>query len=103
MKQEIILEVNRFHANMLMNLDGDGNDDETSQQKNSSKNLKSHSSGNASYDQVCTALHATVCTAMVRLGVLELDNNLEWGCKSEKKCACPKIPIVTILISLIEI
>ncbi|CAH1713984.1 uncharacterized protein LOC114119594 isoform X1 [Aphis gossypii] len=51
MKQEIILEVNKFNANVLTYLDGDGAYDESGQQKNSSKNSKSHTSVNASYDQ----------------------------------------------------
>ncbi|KAL4149185.1 hypothetical protein QTP88_003185 [Uroleucon formosanum] len=51
MKQEIILEVNKFNSNMLTYLDGDGTYDETGQQKHSLRNSKSHTSANASYDQ----------------------------------------------------
>lgn len=56
-KDEIILEVNRFNANMVMNHDedGDGSCEETSQRKNSSKNSKSESSISlcTSNEQVC--------------------------------------------------
>lgn len=53
-KDDIILEVNRFNANMLMNLDedGDGSYEENSRQKNSLKNSKSQSSLSTSNDQV---------------------------------------------------
>ncbi|XP_026810672.1 uncharacterized protein LOC113552153 [Rhopalosiphum maidis] len=54
MKQEVILEVNKFNANVLTYLDGDGAYDESGQQKNSSKNSKSHTSVNTSYDQTLT-------------------------------------------------
>lgn len=60
MKQEVILEVNKFNANVLTYLDGDGAYDESGQQKNSSTNSKSHTSVNTSYDQVRNALHATM-------------------------------------------
>lgn len=55
MKDEIIFKVNRFNANMLMNLevDGDANYEETDQQKKpSSKNSQSHSSISTSNEQV---------------------------------------------------
>jgi len=54
-KDEIILEVNRFNANMLMNLevDGDGSCEETGQQKTSSSiNSTSHLSISTSNEQV---------------------------------------------------
>lgn len=54
MKQEIILEVNKFNTNVLTYLDGDGAYDESGQQKNSSKNSKSQTSVNTSYDQTLT-------------------------------------------------
>lgn len=62
MKQEIILEVNKFNSNMLTYLDGDGTYDETGQQKHSLRNSKSHTSANASYDQVrkCNSVHAKI-------------------------------------------
>lgn len=55
MKDEIVFKVNRFNANMLMNLevDGDANYEETDQQKkSSSKNSQSHSSISTSNEQV---------------------------------------------------
>lgn len=54
MKNEIILEVNRFNTNMLMNLDedGDGSYEESSQQKTLIKNSKSQSSVTMSNEQV---------------------------------------------------
>lgn len=55
MKDDIVLEVNRFNANMLMNLDedGDGGYEENGRRKNSLKNSKSQSSLSTSInDQV---------------------------------------------------
>lgn len=56
-KDEIILEINRYNANLLMSLEVDRNEnyEETNQQqKSSSKSLKSHSSNSTSNDQVRT-------------------------------------------------
>ncbi|VVC44210.1 Hypothetical protein CINCED_3A001387 [Cinara cedri] len=52
-KDDIILEMNRFNTNMLMNLDedGDGSYEDNSRQQNSSKNSKSQSSVSTSNDQ----------------------------------------------------
>lgn len=65
MKDDIILEVNRFNTNMLINLDEDGSYEENSRQKNSSKNSKSQSSLSTSNDQVCHVIIYQVSNGIV--------------------------------------
>lgn len=69
--EEIVLEVNRFNTNMLMNMDvdGDGSYEDTSQRKNSSKTSKSQSQSSisTSNEQVCKIMNITYCFNVVIL------------------------------------